>query len=818
MAIDAFVHLTRRMVLQLTTGRFMVRSISVSSPAAMEVSRVSECFVLTIAGYSRTKEAGYVLSTAFIAGGYSLRFTIKYFPICVSFMLLQVQDATDVTIPSVHARCKFTLLDHAGRPVPSHARDSPVLDWSVDRRIWCYSDLVMEEELKRRRPDLLGDDDCLAVRCDFVFVFPDVLGGAARPLPPSDLHQHLGKLLTEKEGADVTFQVANGETFAAHRCVLAARSPVFRAQLFSPMNEGSTASGVIAIDDMEAEVFSSLLNFIYTSSLLNFIYTDSHDDDGDDDGVMAQHLLAAAVRYGLDRMKLVCEEKLQKHIDGSSVGSILALADQHSIAMSSRRRASTSSAPAAALNCKPSRSISASSPAVMEVSMVSGCFVMIKMAGYSRTREEHRSLDSPPFSVGGYSWRIIYHTITLFYPGRMSFALVLLDRIDGPMTMNARCKFTLLDRAGNPVPVPSHARDSPILDWSVDSIWCCSDLVMEEELERRRSELLGNDDCLAFRCDIVFMDVLGGAAAAAVAARPLPPSDLHQHLGKLLSEKEGADVTFQMVAGGETFAAHRCVLAARSPVFRAQLFGPMKEGSTASGVIAIDDMEAEVFSSLLTFIYTDSLPPDAAADGVMVQHLLAAADRYGLDRMKLVCEEKLRKHIDGSSVGSVLSLAYRHNCDDLKEACFDFLSSGAKLREFAGTDAFEELIGSSPAVVKELFAKPSSRTASSIAPTAGRGSHCLKIDGFARTRGLPAGEHLRSGPFIHRGRPPLVLLRQAQRRRDRCGRRSSSSRRGSSTQAPVFCSLYYNIERPRLICEENLGEYIDVVTVVTCWC
>uniref|UniRef100_A0A0E0I2R0 BTB domain-containing protein n=1 Tax=Oryza nivara TaxID=4536 RepID=A0A0E0I2R0_ORYNI len=337
----------------------------------------------------------------------------------------------------------------------------------------------------------------------------------------------------------------------------------------------------------------------------------------------------------------------------------------------------------------------------MEFSMVSGCFV-IKISGYSRTREEGRSLDSPPFSVGGYSWRTIYHPSLLFYPVRMSFALVLLDRIDGPMTMNARCKFTLLDRAGNPV--PSHARDSPVvIAWSgAERSWRCSDLVTVDELERRRPELLGDDDRLAVRCDIVFMDVLGGAAA-----RPLPPSDLHQHLGKLLSEKVGADVTFQVAGRGETFAAHRCVLAARSPVFRAQLFGPMKEGSTASGVIAIDDMEPEVFSSLLNFIYTDSLDDDGDGDdddGVMAQHQLAAADRYGLDRMKLVCEEKLRKHIDGSSVGSILSLADRHNCDDLKEACFDFLSSGAKLREFAGTDAFEELIGSSPAVVKELVA------------------------------------------------------------------------------------------------------------------
>lgn len=47
------------------------------------------------------------------------------------------------------------------------------------------------------------------------------------------------------------------------------------------------------------------------------------------------------------------------------------------------------------------------------------------------------------------------------------------------------------------------------------------------------------------------------------------PSDLHRHLGDLLKTEKGADVVFEV--GGHTFAAHRCVLAARSPVFSACL-------------------------------------------------------------------------------------------------------------------------------------------------------------------------------------------------------------------------------------------------------
>ena len=100
--------------------------------------------------------------------------------------------------------------------------------------------------------------------------------------------------------------------------------------------------------------------------------------------------------------------------------------------------------------------------------------------------------------------------------------------------------------------------------------------------------------------------------------------------------------------GGQTFAAHRCVLAARSPVFSAELFGTMKESNTnTAGVIHVDDREAQVFKALLYFVYTDSLPKtknteeEDEEEDVMSQHLLVAADRYNLDRLELLCEEKL---------------------------------------------------------------------------------------------------------------------------------------------------------------------------------
>ncbi|KAF8714784.1 hypothetical protein HU200_027311 [Digitaria exilis] len=70
-------------------------------------------------------------------------------------------------------------------------------------------------------------------------------------------------------------------------------------------------------------------------------------------------------------------------------------------------------------------------------------------------------------------------------------------------------------------------------------------------------------------------------------------------------------------------------------------------------------MEAQVFQALLVFVYTDTWPEVEQEDEpAMSQHLLVAADRYGLERLKLMCEDKLISHIDSNSVATLVSLAH----------------------------------------------------------------------------------------------------------------------------------------------------------------
>ncbi|XBI06602.1 hypothetical protein VPH35_134597 [Triticum aestivum] len=103
-------------------------------------------------------------------------------------------------------------------------------------------------------------------------------------------------------------------------------------------------------------------------------------------------------------------------------------------------------------------------------------------------------------------------------------------------------------------------------------------------------------------------------------------------------------------------------------------------------------------------MYTNSLPEMAKKEeDAMYRHFLVAADRYNMERLKLMCKDKLCKRIDASTVANVLALAELHHCRDLKGACFEFLITPQNLSGAMATDGFEHLSKSCPCVVKGLI-------------------------------------------------------------------------------------------------------------------
>lgn len=98
-------------------------------------------------------------------------------------------------------------------------------------------------------------------------------------------------------------------------------------------------------------------------------------------------------------------------------------------------------------------------------------------------------------------------------------------------------------------------------------------------------------------------------------------------------------------------------------------------------------MVVACLQAMLLFMYSDVLPDIAeimesvsmSTSTIFVQHLLAAADCYGLDRLKLLCEANLCEEISADTVAATLALAERHHCIQLKSVCLKYAVSPGNL-------------------------------------------------------------------------------------------------------------------------------------------
>lgn len=121
-------------------------------------------------------------------------------------------------------------------------------------------------------------------------------------------------------------------------------------------------------------------------------------------------------------------------------------------------------------------------------------------------------------------------------------------------------------------------------------------------------------------------------------------------------DKSDVIIQFQ---NGEDAKAHFFVLAAKNKIFRAMVLNNTIEKQT--GIIKIEDCDAEVFKIFLKYLYTDEVPmEDISLD------LLKISDRYLDDSLKKKCGEELGRNFTTDDVLDKFLAAINYNCDKLK--------------------------------------------------------------------------------------------------------------------------------------------------------
>ncbi|XP_053698228.1 protein roadkill isoform X4 [Sabethes cyaneus] len=201
---------------------------------------------------------------------------------------------------------------------------------------------------------------------------------------------------------------------------------------------------------------------------------------------------------------------------------------------------------------------------------------------------------------------------------------------------------------------------------------------------------------LCFRLDLqvsVVADSVNISGQSNIIQFKVPECKLSEDLGILFDNEKFSDVT--LAVGGREFQAHKAILAARSPVFAAMFEHEMEERK--QNRVAITDVDHEVLKEMLRFIYTGKAPNlDKMADD-----LLAAADKYALEKLKVMCEEALCVNLSVETAAETLILADLHSADQLKAQTIDFINTHAT--DVMDTVGWKNMVTTHPHLINEAF-------------------------------------------------------------------------------------------------------------------
>ncbi|CAL1275371.1 unnamed protein product [Larinioides sclopetarius] len=143
-------------------------------------------------------------------------------------------------------------------------------------------------------------------------------------------------------------------------------------------------------------------------------------------------------------------------------------------------------------------------------------------------------------------------------------------------------------------------------------------------------------------------------------------SSFAEAMESLLEEGTLSDVSLQ--AGSKSFPAHKCILSARSPVFKAMFSGDNNDKTSNS--IEIPDLDEDTLRELLSYIYSDAVG-EVEWQGAI--DLYRAANKFELLELKRRCATSLKSDLSVSNVCAILSIADLHYDRELREAAQDFV-------------------------------------------------------------------------------------------------------------------------------------------------
>jgi speckle-type POZ protein len=229
---------------------------------------------------------------------------------------------TDPGTASIKSSKTFRFDDPSGKTHSATLGTESI--YTKERKRWGFEKFITVKSAKSR---YMGHDGSLTIHCDIevtkeACTTSTTMAAPRIIVPPSNIGSRLEQLWVSGQWSNLTLLVDESKIHA-HWLIIYMRSPRLFSAVAPPKTKrhalvSSRTEWVVRIDDMKAAVLRAVLHFIYTDELPHV-----------DDAVVAGEMLAAALRFHLERMQAMCENLVSKLVTIDNALSMLELAWRH---------------------------------------------------------------------------------------------------------------------------------------------------------------------------------------------------------------------------------------------------------------------------------------------------------------------------------------------------------------------------------------------------------------------------------------------------------------------------------------------------------
>uniref|UniRef100_A0A0A9Y9V8 Speckle-type POZ protein B n=1 Tax=Lygus hesperus TaxID=30085 RepID=A0A0A9Y9V8_LYGHE len=205
-----------------------------------------------------------------------------------------------------------------------------------------------------------------------------------------------------------------------------------------------------------------------------------------------------------------------------------------------------------------------------------------------------------------------------------------------------------------------------------------------------RDNKLLSEDTLQVRCKI--RGALKKPQEVSKRDQEVHFSTLCQGFWQQYLDQQCVDVV--VVVQEKEFKVHKAVLAAHGPVFAAMFKVDMLESE--QNRVTVEDCEHHVFEAFIKWLYLGEVDEVEQVN----YELLALADQYQIDKLKVMCERSLSAKISVNNAIKILHLADLHRATSLKSKSLEFIKT--RVPEISTSEDWPSLVND-PKLCEEVM-------------------------------------------------------------------------------------------------------------------